>query len=163
MRIGDWSSDVCSSDRCLLGGSETSRLWERVRVKDGLSYDVGSNLDISSYEPSGDWSIYAIHAPESTEKLLTAVKEELQRALQDGFTEDEVREGVQALLNYRKLARTRDGVLASTWINYMQLDRSFDWSANIDKALSALTRSEEHTSELQSLMRISYAVFCLKK
>src|SRR3546814_4814032 len=29
--------------------------------------------------------------------------------------------------------------------------------------LSGLTRSEEHTSELQSLMRISYAVFCLKK
>src|SRR3546814_10544890 len=27
----------------------------------------------------------------------------------------------------------------------------------------ALDRSEEHTSELQSLMRISYAVFCLKK
>src|SRR3546814_3888602 len=30
-------------------------------------------------------------------------------------------------------------------------------------ALGALARSEEHTSELQSLMRISYAVFCLKK
>src|SRR3546814_2670631 len=30
-------------------------------------------------------------------------------------------------------------------------------------ALSAVFRSEEHTSELQSLMRISYAVFCLKK
>src|SRR3546814_2171556 len=29
--------------------------------------------------------------------------------------------------------------------------------------ISAITRSEEHTSELQSLMRISYAVFCLKK
>src|SRR3546814_8694505 len=29
--------------------------------------------------------------------------------------------------------------------------------------LSRLARSEEHTSELQSLMRISYAVFCLKK
>src|SRR3546814_9939114 len=28
---------------------------------------------------------------------------------------------------------------------------------------TTLTRSEEHTSELQSLMRISYAVFCLKK
>src|SRR3546814_10435185 len=28
---------------------------------------------------------------------------------------------------------------------------------------SAMNRSEEHTSELQSLMRISYAVFCLKK
>src|SRR3546814_5953996 len=30
-------------------------------------------------------------------------------------------------------------------------------------AFGALQRSEEHTSELQSLMRISYAVFCLKK
>src|SRR3546814_3592872 len=31
------------------------------------------------------------------------------------------------------------------------------------KIRSSFTRSEEHTSELQSLMRISYAVFCLKK
>src|SRR3546814_3147254 len=30
-------------------------------------------------------------------------------------------------------------------------------------SLLAVSRSEEHTSELQSLMRISYAVFCLKK
>src|SRR3546814_6750370 len=30
-------------------------------------------------------------------------------------------------------------------------------------AMGAVARSEEHTSELQSLMRISYAVFCLKK
>src|SRR3546814_6806515 len=34
----------------------------------------------------------------------------------------------------------------------------------IEKALGLdISRSEEHTSELQSLMRISYAVFCLKK
>src|SRR3546814_8500719 len=31
------------------------------------------------------------------------------------------------------------------------------------RAVAAQVRSEEHTSELQSLMRISYAVFCLKK
>src|SRR3546814_6640092 len=33
----------------------------------------------------------------------------------------------------------------------------------VDLVLSGINRSEEHTSELQSLMRISYAVFCLKK
>src|SRR3546814_5152006 len=38
---------------------------------------------------------------------------------------------------------------------------SFDASWRI--ALSSARRSEEHTSELQSLMRSSYAVFCLKK
>src|SRR3546814_3554048 len=36
-------------------------------------------------------------------------------------------------------------------------------SATTPLAISSLRRSEEHTSELQSLMRISYAVFCLKK
>src|SRR3546814_7923772 len=35
--------------------------------------------------------------------------------------------------------------------------------ATLELAFLALVRSEEHTSELQSLMRISYAVFCLKK
>src|SRR3546814_538433 len=39
---------------------------------------------------------------------------------------------------------------------YFDIDRQ---AINIE----AITRSEEHTSELQSLMRISYAVFCLKK
>src|SRR3546814_6426444 len=36
-------------------------------------------------------------------------------------------------------------------------------SLTIYRILSLEVRSEEHTSELQSLMRISYAVFCLKK
>src|SRR3546814_5654423 len=36
-----------------------------------------------------------------------------------------------------------------------------NWRLSVDRA--EVPRSEEHTSELQSLMRISYAVFCLKK
>src|SRR3546814_1486959 len=36
-------------------------------------------------------------------------------------------------------------------------------SARSCRSISLTMRSEEHTSELQSLMRISYAVFCLKK
>src|SRR3546814_8617209 len=38
-----------------------------------------------------------------------------------------------------------------------------DIRGNRDSYIGAGIRSEEHTSELQSLMRISYAVFCLKK
>src|SRR3546814_9501810 len=41
--------------------------------------------------------------------------------------------------------------------------RSFDRIRRIELLSLLLLRSEEHTSELQSLMRISYAVFCLKK
>src|SRR3546814_7689903 len=42
-----------------------------------------------------------------------------------------------------------------------ETDRPEQWYPRFD--LFVNTRSEEHTSELQSLMRISYAVFCLKK
>src|SRR3546814_6511741 len=41
--------------------------------------------------------------------------------------------------------------------------RFFIDEALVEPAMLAEIRSEEHTSELQSLMRISYAVFCLKK
>src|SRR3546814_2525247 len=39
-----------------------------------------------------------------------------------------------------------------------------EWTTKVDDMpICAPSRSEEHTSELQSLMRLSYAVFCLKK
>src|SRR3546814_4737699 len=41
--------------------------------------------------------------------------------------------------------------------------RANAYGAELRSGLNAVFRSEEHTSELQSLMRISYAVFCLKK
>src|SRR3546814_6197407 len=44
---------------------------------------------------------------------------------------------------------------------HVDVDRLADLAVELDDGAAA--RSEEHTSELQSLMRISYAVFCLKK
>src|SRR3546814_8177768 len=43
------------------------------------------------------------------------------------------------------------------------VDADDDVFGLVDAGLASSGRSEEHTSELQSLMRISYAVFCLKK
>src|SRR3546814_2587426 len=62
------------------------------------------------------------------------------------------------LLAFRKLATTSElDVLRAVGLSYHRLLR-------VPYAITAvLVRSEEHTSELQSLMRISYAVFCLKK
>src|SRR3546814_2267246 len=54
----------------------------------------------------------------------------------------------------------------STWLptyTSAALKRSPSSHGEADFAAISSVRSEEHTSELQSLMRISYAVFCLKK
>src|SRR3546814_3705422 len=67
----------------------------------------------------------------------------------------------------------RDGLvgassIASVYIRTADSNLPCCWYCNPNDArirnnIFAATRSEEHTSELQSLMRISYAVFCLKK
>src|SRR3546814_5539729 len=54
---------------------------------------------------------------------------------------------------YRFWATTR--TRRYLWANTRFIDDRLEWTGT--------GRSEEHTSELQSLMRISYAVFCLKK
>src|SRR3546814_4031840 len=48
-------------------------------------------------------------------------------------------------------------------VSGMAVGGGFELALSADLILAAEHRSEEHTSELQSLMRISYAVFCLKK
>src|SRR3546814_8509588 len=60
--------------------------------------------------------------------------------------------------------RFSEGMAAATGITIMSLLLgAAAAAAGAPDAAMAIMRSEEHTSELQSLMRISYAVFCLKK
>src|SRR3546814_2647936 len=60
---------------------------------------------------------------------------------------------------YHSACQSLSALLAPVGISLIAFARPalFVWSGNEN------LRSEEHTSELQSLMRISYAVFCLKK
>ncbi|MCD8504510.1 MAG: insulinase family protein [Burkholderiaceae bacterium] len=122
----------------LLGASSNSRLWMRIRETDGLSYDVRSMLSASAFEPSADWTFSGIFAPLSWDKFDAALNEELNRALTEGFTDAEVAEGVQSLINLRELNRAQDGILARSWINYLDENRTFAWSAEFDQKLRAL-------------------------
>src|SRR3546814_9972947 len=54
-------------------------------------------------------------------------------------------------------------IAVSGFIRDRLLEQGFPPERTIVHYIGVDTRSEEHTSELQSLMRISYAVFCLKK
>src|SRR3546814_4439193 len=49
------------------------------------------------------------------------------------------------------------------WLHHPSYDHYWERTSPFGKQFARIDRSEEHTSELQSLMRISYAVFCLKK
>src|SRR3546814_1592857 len=66
----------------------------------------------------------------------------------------------------RASARSMNAAMAVRWpwlARYASPSYCGPFSPKADNGVGTGERSEEHTSELQSLMRISYAVFCLKK
>src|SRR3546814_7703032 len=64
---------------------------------------------------------------------------------------------------FRSYAKGATGNVATEDVLYMLRGLDIDTGIDFDAVVDIGQRSEEHTSELQSLMRISYAVFCLKK
>jgi len=123
----------------ILGWGGSSRLWERVREKDGLSYDVGSAVAWSSHEPNSMWQAWAIFAPQNQPKVEAAFREEVARALKDGFTQAELDAAKKGLLNARRLARAQDSVLAAALNNNLYLGRTFAISQKVDEQIAAAT------------------------
>jgi zinc protease len=122
----------------LIGGSEDSRLWQAIRVRGSLSYGVGSAVNASSFEDSGAWTLYASTAAQNADALQKAMRSVLDQTLKTGFTQAEVDQGVQSLLNYLALGRSDDAYLAGRWIDYLDTDRSFAWQQHIIEQLRGL-------------------------
>jgi len=123
----------------IFGGGGSSRLWKRIRETEGLSYDVRSYVDWSSVEPNSPWMSSAIFAPQNRAKVETAWREELARSVQSGFTQAELDEARASLLNFRRLARAQDAVVASRGVADLYLGRTFAYSQRIDDRLAAAT------------------------
>ena len=122
------------------GGALDSRLGNRLRQKDGLSYGAGSWLHVPKLGSAANWGVYAIAAPQNMAKVEVGVKEELARALKDGFTDKEVAAAIDSLLKLRMQERAQDGNLAGKWTGLMFHQRDFTgWVANFDKATAAVT------------------------
>ncbi len=123
----------------LLGGGGSSRLWVRIREKEGLSYGVYSQLAWNQDERNSPWQAQAIFAPQNRAKVEAAFKEEVARALKEGFTATELQEAQRGLLSSRRLSRAQDARLAAGLANNLRLDRSFAISQQVDDALAAAT------------------------
>jgi zinc protease len=130
----------------LLGGSSTARLPARVREKDGLSYSTYSWFSASQLDEVGSFNISAIFAPQNKARVEGAMREELARALKDGFSAEEVETAKRGLLEARRLARTNDGQLAGRLAMYLFLGRSFAWDVDFEKRIAALTPAEVHAA-----------------
>lgn len=124
------------------GAGFDSRLITRIRVQDGLSYGVSSGLGAGQLDRNGAWTAQAIAAPQNVARVEAAFKEEVQRALQEGFTEAEVTAAKSGALQRMLQARAQDRSLAGAWTNHLYLDRTFAWQQQLEEKIAALTAEQ---------------------
>ena len=144
LRLRDDSPDYAALilGNRLLGQGSDSRLVRRIREREGLSYSVGSYLSASSFDERGIFGVYAICAPQNRARLESLVREELQKALDEGFGAEEVESAKKSVLRARQVARTQDSSIAGQLVSYLELGRTFAWDAEEDKRIAALTPEE---------------------
>ena len=123
----------------MFGGSVNSRLFARIRNKEGLSYGAGSGF---SAPPLADGALFmaqAISAPQNTPKVEASFKDELARTLRDGFTAEEVAAAKKAWLDEEMVALTQDGALAGTLLARERFGRTMKWDEALEAKVTALT------------------------
>ena len=123
-------------------GGLKSRLLDRIRQKEGLSYGGGSQLSAGELDRAGAFMISAIAAPQNLARVEKAVKEELARTLKGGFTQAELVGAKSGLMQQRVQNRAEDAVLAAGWTAYLYRNKTFEWSREFEQKLMAVTLPE---------------------
>ena len=159
--ISDRSPDypaMLVADR-ILGGATESRMFSVVRQKLGLSYGVGTWLDEGRLDDNSTIGIYAIFAPENLEKVRDAIAGEIRLALDKGFTAEEIDVAKRALLEERKSARAQDAAVAGALTTQAYLGRTWAFSADLDRAIGAVTVGEANAALRRYLSPDGLATF----
>jgi zinc protease len=136
------------------GGFLNSRLATRIRQKDGLSYGVGSMLSARSFDKDGEFMTYAIAAPQNVSKVEAAFKEELERALKDGFTAKEIEDDRNGWLQSQLVRRSEDGALAQILATRDLDGRTLAWDEGLEEKVKGLTPASV-TDALRSAIDVS--------
>src|SRR3546814_9054914 len=178
MRISDWSSDVCSSDLgssqqiidLLLGDAAAAGVTLQAEVDVASVEKKGGRFRLTTNRGTCDGAslVVATGGPSIPKMGASGFAYDLARQFGLGvvpprpalvpFTFD-----AAVLEKLRPLSGVSTEAVVGCGKSSFREALLFTHRGLSGPAILQISRSEEHTSELQSLMRISYAVFCLKK
>src|SRR3546814_10770753 len=145
MRISDWSSDVCSSDLNDKSG-KADNIAGRFILEWEPTDALNVSLNLNAWRDQND--------PQAPQRI--------------AFTPQNDVSGSPVVGPFNPAPGGPVPYPQASYPNAPRTARAADWTPEFapeqdNRFKQGILRSEEHTSELQSLMRISYAVFCLKK
>jgi zinc protease len=161
LKVRDDDADYPSlvmANYILGGGFLNSRLATRIRQKEGLSYGVGSSFGAGSIDHVGSFGTYAICAPQNLPKVQKALVEEIQRAIDKGFTQEELDTARTGYLQAREGGRSKDSSVAGTLVRYQFLNRRYTWDEAYENKIRAL-KPEQLQAALKKYIQVSKMSF----
>src|SRR3954451_24349754 len=123
----------------MFGGPITSRVSDRIRNREGLSYGANARIAVPTEGDSAMLSATVSLNPDNGPKVEFSFNDELAKTLKEGFTAKEVAEAKKAYLDSRMVGRSQDGALLTLLASHEQLGRTMAWDEQLERKIQALT------------------------
>ena len=121
------------------GGTLSSRLGDRVRQQEGLSYGVRSGVRARAKDDRVDFTLYAITNPQNKDRLIEVMMEEIKRLREEGVTADELANAKTSYLQAARVRRTGDPSLAGRLLSTMFNERTMQYVADHEQQIRDAT------------------------
>ena len=126
----------------VLGESAKSRLMNRLRHKGGLSYGAGGSYSTSSIDRVGGLLCYAICAPENAQKAMDAMKDELNKWVNEGITDEELAEAKEGYKQNYVRSIADEGAILSRLLRGTETGQTLKFQAELMAKIEKLTKEE---------------------
>ncbi len=123
-------------------GALSSRLGDRVRQREGLSYGVGSVFRASALDDRASLSLYAITNPSNIEKVNKAIREELDLLLKEGITQAELDTARDGYLKEQEVGLAEDPRLVRVLEETSYVGRTMKHHADMAEMTKSLTPAD---------------------
>ena len=138
----DYPAFVMANEILGSGGFLSARIPMRLREKEGISYGAGSFIDVPITNDAAAWTYYAFLNPTKKNAVETAAKEEIAKALKDGFTAEELKSNLVSWQNERKTRLGVDNTLMELVNTYLQYGIALDDYDQLETKVKALKVDE---------------------
>ncbi len=138
----DYPALVMANEILGSGGFLSARLPMRLREKEGISYGVGSYISVPITNDVASWNYYAYLNPTKRDAVEKAVKEEISKALKDGFTQEELDANKKSYMNTRTTSLGMDSTLINLVNTQLQYNVPLEWYDELNTKIQALKLPE---------------------
>jgi zinc protease len=157
MRDDDPDYPALHMSNYVLGASAKSRLLDRLRQKEGLSYGAGSFFAAGSLDRDAVFAAMAIAGPANSQKAHDSMMDEFGKLVKEGVPADELAGAKNSYALQVKNRLSNDGTVARMINDGLYLDRTMDYYKNLYESVDALT-PEQIKSALQKYVNLNTMV-----